>query len=232
MSKIGKNSDASCVYCRHFCSIRSPNTCQMKSSVVVVVVLAMCCALPATRISAQDKKEARYFMDVHKLEPGGVSYGDVLGAHELDLKTQGKRGVSFVTFWVDEEQGYVYCLSRAKDYSDVHDTHEEAHGLVPEAIYEVIAGEQEQYTGNGFLFLDIHDLGPGNVKAADVTEAHKLDLAKQDEYKVNFINYWVDEKQGKVFCLSEAPNREAVIATHKHAHGLVPAQVLTVKQGQ
>ena len=202
----------------------------MKASVVVALILTACLAVQP--VWSQKKEKEQFFMDVHKLEPNSVTYADVAGAHELDLKTQEKHGVSFITYWVDAEQGYVYCLSKAKDESHVHGTHEEAHGLVPEGIYEVIAGEQENYTGNGFLFLDIHELGPGNVTAEAVGEAHQKDLATQGEYKVNFINYWVDEKSGKVFCLSEAPDKDAVIATHQHAHGLVPAKVLSVKQGQ
>jgi hypothetical protein len=182
-------------------------------------------------VSAQ-QESGRYFMDVHKLEPGSVTYADVAGAHELDLKTQGVHGVSFINYWVDEKAGLVYCLSRADESADVHATHEEAHGLIPDGIYEVIAGEQANYKGNGTLFLDIHDLGPGNVTAADVEAAHQKDLKAEGAYKVNFINYWVDETQGKVFCLSEAPNREAVIATHKAAHGLIPQEILTVKQGE
>ena len=42
------------------------------------------------------------FMDVHKME-GGVSADDVAGAHEQDLATQGKYGVSYLKYWVDED---------------------------------------------------------------------------------------------------------------------------------
>lgn len=71
-----------------------------------------------------------------------------------------------------------------------------------------------------------------NVTAAAVAEAHLKDLEKEGAHHVNFINYWVDEKNGKVFCLSEAPNKEAVISTHQEAHGLLPTQILNVSQGQ
>jgi hypothetical protein len=205
----------------------------MKTSAFAIAVFLLIGLGISEPVSAQkNKSKDRYFMDVHKLEPGSVGYGDVAGAHELDLATQDKHDVQFITYWLDEKEGLVYCLSKADDPSHVHATHEEAHGLVPHEIYEVISGKQESYTGNGSLYLDIHDLGPGNVTAAAVEEAHQKDLAEQGKYKVNFINYWVDEKNGKVFCLSEAPSKDAVIQTHQHAHGLVPATVLTVKQGQ
>jgi hypothetical protein len=205
----------------------------MKTSVVVVAtILLITLGLPVTTSGQKNAEKTRYFLDVHKLEPGSVKYADVAGAHEKDLMTQDKYGVQFITYWVDEAGGNVYCLSKAEDYEDVTATHREAHGLIPAEIYEVVAGEEANYTGNGSLYLDIHDLGPGNVTSAAVAEAHVKDLKEQGSRKVNFINYWVDEKNGKVFCLAEAPSKDAVIATHKHAHGLVPVEVFLVKQGQ
>ncbi len=206
----------------------------MKTSVVVVAMISLFCLGVQHALTAQDNASGgdKYFLDVHKLEPGGVTYADVAGAHQKDLQTEGKYGVSFVKYWVDAKDGYVYCLSKANEASDIRSTHAEAHGLIPEEIYSVIAGEASNYTGNGQLFLDVHDLGPGNVSAAAVAEAHQKDLATEAKYHVNFINYWVDEKDGKVFCLSEAPDKDAVIATHKEAHGLIPAEVIPVEQGQ
>lgn len=202
----------------------------MKTSRITFVSLMIAMLLPVSKATSQDGD--KYFIDVHILTPGGVKYADVADAHEKDLATQATYNVSFVHYWVDEEKGLVYCLSKAQSPEDVHTTHAEAHGLVPAEIHEVIAGEQAAYTGNGMLFLDIHDLGAGQVSAADVEEAHLKDLEVQVHYHVNFINYWVDETNGKVFCLSEAPSADAVVATHKHAHGLEPVEVLCVKQGE
>ncbi|RTL59374.1 MAG: DUF4242 domain-containing protein [Sphingobacteriales bacterium] len=86
--------------------------------------------------------------------------------------------------------------------------------------------------GNKNLYIDVHQLGAGKVTAKDVAGAHEKDLAVEKKHDVNFINYWVDEKQGVVMCLSEAPDSNAVKATHKQAHGLLPVYVLQVKQGQ
>jgi hypothetical protein len=76
------------------------------------------------------------------------------------------------------------------------------------------------------LYMDEHDLG--KVKAADVADAHKKDLAVEAKYNVNFKAYWVDEKAGKVYCLAEAPNPEAITAAHKEAHGLLPNKIMPV----
>lgn len=56
-------------------------------------------------------------------------------------------------------------------------------------------------------YLDIHDV-PG-VKARDVVAAHEADVRVQAQYGVNYKRYWVDEDEGKVFCLVEAPDRES-----------------------
>ena len=77
-------------------------------------------------------------------------------------------------------------------------------------------------------FIDVHELGPGKVTAAAVAEAHRQDLAIQGKYGVNFIDYWVDEANGVVYCLSEAPDANAVVETHRHAHGLLPTRVSAV----
>jgi hypothetical protein len=172
------------------------------------------------------------FIDEHDLTPGKVTYADVMAAHQKDLATEGKYGVSFIKFWIDEQKGKVYCLSSAKDSNDIISTHREAHGLLPNAIFPITAGAESATIGGKKFFLDVHELGAGNVTAAAVAEAHKKDLIVEKKYGVNFINYWVDVKSGTVFCLSEAPDSNAIIQTHKEAHGLVPAYVMPVKQGE
>ena len=171
------------------------------------------------------------FIDVHELN-GQVKFEDVAAAHKKDLATQSKYGVSFIKYWVDEPKGLVYCLSSAKDSNSVIKTHKEAHGLLPARVYGVTDGQAAALEDQKNLFLDIHYLGAGNVTAKDVAEAHKKDLAVESKYKVNFINYWVNEKDGVVLCLSQANDSSSVINTHKEAHGLLPAVILEVKQGQ
>jgi hypothetical protein len=78
-------------------------------------------------------------------------------------------------------------------------------------------------------FLDIHHL-PG-VRPEDVVGAHQADLAIQDQYKVDYRQYWVAEGEGKVFCLVDAPDRETAIRVHREAHGLEAQEVYEVTQG-
>ena len=76
------------------------------------------------------------------------------------------------------------------------------------------------------IYMDLHIL-PG-VKAKDVAEAHKKDLVVQDEHGCKAMTYWIDEKRGNVFCLIEAPSKEAVEEMHGKAHGLVPNRIVEV----
>jgi hypothetical protein len=39
-------------------------------------------------------------------------------------------------------------------------------------------------------------------------------------------------ERGKVFCLIDAPNKEAAIAVHREAHGLVADSIVEVREGQ
>ena len=100
------------------------------------------------------------------------------------------------------------------------------------AIYQVTQGIAATLRGKNDFFFDVHYLGAGKVTAKEVAAAHKKDLAVENKYGVHFINYWVDEKSGTVMCLSQAKDSSAVIKTHAAAHGLLPAYVLKVKQGE
>jgi peptidyl-tRNA hydrolase len=80
------------------------------------------------------------------------------------------------------------------------------------------------------LFMDIHSLGAG-VTVADVAKAHAADLATQGPYDVSYLRYWVDEGQGKIFCLVEAPSADAAHTVHRQAHGLVADSIYQVQEG-
>ena len=79
------------------------------------------------------------YMDIHKID-GGVSADDVAEAHRKDVATQGRRGVSYRQYWVDEKAGRIFCLVEAPSAEAANDVHREAHGLVADEIYEVREG--------------------------------------------------------------------------------------------
>ena len=199
-----------------------------------LLLATFCAALLSTSCSSASKPTAKsaYYIDVHELGPGKVTAADVAAAHQKDLAVQHKHDVRFIEYWVDEEHGNVYCLSEAKDAPSVAATHREAHGLLPSKILPVSSGEAAAHQPGTTLFLDVHELGAGNVTAEAVAAAHQKDLAVQGKHGVRFLNYWVDEVNGKVVCLSEAPNADAVRETHQEAHGLLPASIVKVARGE
>ena len=81
------------------------------------------------------------------------------------------------------------------------------------------------------LFMDVHEQLPDGATALDVAGAHQADLAIQEQYGVNYRQYWVDEANGKAFCLVEAPDADTAITVHREAHGLVADKIYEVVEG-
>jgi hypothetical protein len=80
------------------------------------------------------------------------------------------------------------------------------------------------------LYMDVHNLGDG-VTLDAVAQAHQADLQTQGKHDVRYLRYWVNESQGTVFCLVEAPDADAASAVHREAHGLVADEVHEVQEG-
>jgi hypothetical protein len=79
------------------------------------------------------------------------------------------------------------------------------------------------------LYMDVHTIV--GVNADDVAKAHLADLQTQGKYDVRYLRYWVNEPQGKVFCLVEAPSADAACSVHRESHGLVADEVYQVLEG-
>ena len=80
------------------------------------------------------------------------------------------------------------------------------------------------------LFMDVHHHVEG-LTAEPVAGAHERDLEVQCKYGVKYLKYWFDEGTRKVFCLVEAPSKEAAQAVHREAHGLVADEITEVMEG-
>jgi peptidyl-tRNA hydrolase len=78
------------------------------------------------------------------------------------------------------------------------------------------------------LFMDVHTAAGATADA--VAEAHRKDLETQGQHDVKYLRYWLDEKQGKIFCLAEAPSAEAAARVHREAHGLVADEIYEVTE--
>ncbi len=79
-------------------------------------------------------------------------------------------------------------------------------------------------------YIDVHS-GLTGVTLRDVQEAHAKDLKAQKKHGVRFLQFWLDEESGTVFCLSEAPDKDAPRRAHADAHGLLPDRTYEVKEG-
>jgi hypothetical protein len=79
------------------------------------------------------------YMDVHR-NMKGVTAAQVAEAHAKDLAVQGKHGVDYRSYWVDEEKGMIFCLVEAPSAEAATRVHKEAHGLVADETHEVHQG--------------------------------------------------------------------------------------------
>lgn len=62
------------------------------------------------------------------------------------------------------------------------------------------------------LYMDIHRFE--NVTHDIVEKCHLTDVEAAERYRVRYLKYWYNQPDGHVFCLIEAPDREAAIACH------------------
>jgi len=78
-------------------------------------------------------------------------------------------------------------------------------------------------------YLDRHTV-PQGVTLEALLDAHARDLAIQGKFGVRYLKYWYDAAMGVVFCLSLAPSKEAALAVHRDAHGLMPDEIFAVEE--
>jgi len=81
-------------------------------------------------------------------------------------------------------------------------------------------------------FIDVHHAIDRGLTPEQTAELHQRDLAVQGRHGVRYLKYWYDPTTGKAFCLSEAPSKEAVLAVHEDAHGIVADEIFEVFEGE
>jgi len=77
------------------------------------------------------------------------------------------------------------------------------------------------------LYMDSHERVRGLTLEA-VSRAYARCLEVQARHGARFLNVWVhqdSDDHGRLFCLVEAPTREAVVLAHIDAHGLWPNEI-------
>ena len=86
------------------------------------------------------------YLDVHSVP--GATPEDLKKAHEADMAVQGKYGVDYRKYWLNEKCGKVFCLVEAPSAEAAIKVHQEAHGLVAEKIIEVDPDMADSFLGN------------------------------------------------------------------------------------
>jgi class 3 adenylate cyclase len=87
-------------------------------------------------------------MDIHELPPG-TTPEDVAKAHAHDVELQGKYGVNYSKYWLNESAGKIFCLCHAPSAEAAVQVHKEAHGLVAEKLIEVEPEMANLFLGSG-----------------------------------------------------------------------------------
>ena len=75
-------------------------------------------------------------------------------------------------------------------------------------------------------FMDVHD-GMVGITPEALLAAHQGDLAIQADEGVDFQHAWADPVSGRVWCISEAPDADAVRRIHERT-GHPAAEVFPV----
>ncbi len=75
-------------------------------------------------------------------------------------------------------------------------------------------------------FMDRHE--GITVPPEELYSAHLMDLEAQAKHGVQYLTYWHDQSRGTVFCLVEAPSRDAAEAVHRDSHGLTASDIIPV----
>jgi class 3 adenylate cyclase len=77
------------------------------------------------------------------------------------------------------------------------------------------------------LYMDIHTVDPA-TPWEDVAAAHSSDVRIQADFDVDYLKYWFNKDCGKLFCLVDAPSKEAAHCVHEQAHGLLAEKLIEV----
>lgn len=101
------------------------------------------------------------FMDYHK--GLSISVEEIKRAHMADESVQSKYGVVYHQYWVNEQDGTVFCLMEGPDKESCAAVHREAHGDVACSIIEVSSGYYKLFMGEAKI------LDRGHVSHADGT---------------------------------------------------------------
>ena len=135
------------------------------------------------------------YLDVHSVP--GATPDDLRKAHQADLAVQGKYGVDYRKYWLNEKCGKVFCLVEAPNAEAAMRVHREAHGLEAEKIIEVDPDMADSFLGNtgidsagAALFPGTlqRDTGVRSVMFTDIVGSTELAQRLGDEIAFELVN--------------------------------------------
>jgi class 3 adenylate cyclase len=137
------------------------------------------------------------YMDIHEI-PGGITADEVAKAHAHDAAVEGKYGVHYHKYWVNERAGKIFCLCEAPNAEAAMQVHREAHGQVAEKIIQVEPDVADLFLGGsevnsaGAVLLpggaaDARDSGIRTVLFTDIVESTSLTQTLGDDVAMELL---------------------------------------------
>ena len=136
-------------------------------------------------------------MDIHEI-PGGITADEVAKAHAHDAAVEGKYGVHYHKYWVNERAGKIFCLCEAPNAEAAMQVHREAHGQTAEKIIQVEPDVADLFLGGsevnsaGAVLLpggaaDARDPGIRTVLFTDIVESTSLTQTLGDDVAMELL---------------------------------------------
>lgn len=137
------------------------------------------------------------YMDIHEIK-GGITAEEVAKAHAHDVAVEGKYGVHYHKYWVNERAGKIFCLCEAPNAEAAMQVHREAHGQVAEKIIQVESDVADLFLGGsevnsvGAVLLpggaaDARDPGIRTVLFTDIVESTSLTQTLGDDVAMELL---------------------------------------------
>src|SRR5256714_7897013 len=105
------------------------------------------------------------YMDIHEIS-GGITAEEVAKAHAHDVAVEGKYGVHYHRYWVNESAGKIFCLCEAPTAEAAMQVHREAHGQLAEKIIQVEPEVADLFLGGSEVKAEGGALLPGGAAHA------------------------------------------------------------------
>jgi AraC-like DNA-binding protein len=80
--------------------------------------------------------------------------------------------------------------------------------------------------------MDFHKLDSSDISKEEMKKIHDEDLAIQERFGVYELKYWVNLEAKNLFCLAQAPSKEAFNEVHKQSHGNTACNIIEVSEDE